>query len=187
MFSRRKKAYASILVLLTMSLLIAVAFVPQSSFIPQAKAQSQFVIASWEYPDEYGQGIDGMKFWENSTGAWVAAPYYTDLGAFYYVNPDIADYTYNVTAGASLKLRVDTLLNATLTGATDLADGQNYQQHSVIVTCLGETIFSQQNFTYSDSDDLGAPMYYYEYEVILDFLTMQGQIYVVTVTYEIFW
>ncbi|MCK4822043.1 hypothetical protein KA005_40140 [bacterium] len=153
--------------------------------VPPARAQ--FVIAAWEYPDEYGQGIDGMKFWENSTGSWVAAPYYTNLGVFYYVNPSIDDYTYNWTAGAAMKMRVDTVLNSTLTGATDLADGQNYQQHNVTVTHLGIIIFSQQNFTYSFSDDTGAPMYYYEYEVILNFILEYGQIYTVTLTYEIFY
>lgn len=150
-------------------------------------ARAQFVLAEWDYPDEYGQGIMGVKMWENSTSSWVAAPYYTDLGKFYYLNYYETGYTYNWSAGASMKLRADTLLNSTLTGATDLADGQNYQRHNVTVTCAGNMIFSQANFTYEDSDDLSAPMYYYEYYVILNFIPEHGQIYIVTVTYEIFY
>jgi hypothetical protein len=155
--------------------------------IQPAKANPQFVIAEWDYPDEYGQGIEGIKMWENSTGSWVAAPYYTDLGAFYYLNYYETDYTYNWSAGASMKLRADTLLNSTLTGATDLADGQNYHRHNVTVTSGGSLIFSQEGFTYEDSGDIGAPMYYYEYYVILNFIPVDGQIYTVTVTYEVFY
>lgn len=155
------------------------------SSIPPAKAQ--FVLASWDYPDEYGQGIDGMKFWENSTGSWVAAPYYTDLGVFYYVNPSITGYTYNWSAGAAMKVRVDTLLNSTLTGATDLADGQNYHQHNVTVTTPSGIVFSQQNFTYEASSDATAPMYYYEYYAILNFLPVSGLVYTVTIIYEVFY
>jgi len=161
--------------------------------IPPAKAQ--FVIASWDFPDEYGQGIDAVKCYENSTGDWVAAPYYThyypdyyeELGTFYFLPHYQNYYFYNWSAGASIKIRVNTLLNSTLTGATDLADGQNYHKHSVVVTHLGTTIFSQDNFTYLESDDLGAPMYWYAYIVILNFIPADGQIYMVTITYEVFY
>lgn len=150
-------------------------------------AKAQFVIAEWDYPDQYGQGISGMKFWENSTGSWLPAPYYIDLGQFYYVNPYISDYTYNISAGVALKVRVDSLLNNTLVGADDLADGRNYHRHNVTVSNLGNIIFSQSNFTYEDSSDASAPMYYYEYYAILNFIAVSGQVYTVTVTYEVFY
>lgn len=175
--SNQKKTYAGIIVLLTMLILV--------SSVPPARAQ--FILASWDYPDEYGQGILGIKMWENSTGSWIAAPYYTDLGQFYYLNYHQTDYTYNWSAGAAMKLRADTLLNNTLVGAVDLADGQNYLRHNVTVTHHGDLIFSQQNFTYSDSTDISAPMYFYEYEVILNFIPEDGQIYIVTVTYEVYY
>jgi hypothetical protein len=161
--------------------------------IPPTRAQ--FVLASWDYPDECGQGIMGIKMWENSTGDWLPVPYYThyypdyheELGTFYYLNYYQDHYFYNWSAGAAMKMRVDTLLNSTLTGAVDLADGQNYHRHNVIVTSAGTIIFSQSNFIYEDSGDIGAPMYYYEYYVILNFIPADGQIYTVTVTYEIYY
>lgn len=180
-----KKTYAGIIMLLMM--LGFVVLVPPT--------RAQFVIAEWNYPDEYGQGISGLKCWENSTGSWVGAPYYThyypdyheELGAFYYLNYYQVSYFYNWSAGVAIKIRVDTLFNATLTGAEDLADGQNFQQHNVTVTHLGSVIFSQQNFTYVDSSDVTDPMYYYEYSVILNFLPEYGEIYTVTITYEVFY
>ncbi len=173
----RNKLIAWAIVLLTVA---AIGF----STIPPAKAQ--FVLASWYYPDEYGQGIAGLKFYENSTGSWVAAPYYTDLGVFYYLNYYETGYTLNWSAGVAIKIRVDTWLNSTLTGAEDLADGQNFQQHNVTVTNLGSVIFSQQNFTYVDSIDED-PRYFYQYSVILNFLPVSGLIYIVTITYEVFY
>jgi len=156
-----------------------------------------FTLASWDYPDEYDQGLFGMKFWENSTGDWVAAPWYThyypdyheELGQFYYCTSSMSDYyTYNVTAGASLKMRVDTTLNATLTGATDLEDGKNYFRTSVTVTCVGTIVFSQQNLTsFVDEDDISDPIYYYEYDVVLNFILESGQFYTVTVIYDVFY
>jgi len=183
LYNRSKILALAVLLCLPLGLLS----LPQGITEEISKEPATFIISSWDYPDEYGQGIWGMKFWENSTGAWVDAPYYTDIGQFYYVSPGITDYTYNLSIGVALKMRVDCLLNNTLVGADDLADGQNYLRHSVTVTCAGITIFSQQNFTYESSGDIGAPMYYYEYYVILNFLTQAGNIYVVTVTYEVFY
>ncbi len=190
----RRKAYSGIVIVLLMLLVYTVSISP---VVPEPLAKAKFVIAAWDYPDEYDQGLFGMKFWENSTGSWVAAPWYThyypdyheELAAFYYVSPTMSDYyTYNVTVGASLKVRVDTTLNATLTGATDLEDGKNYFRTNVTVTCLGIIVFSQQNLTsLVTEDDVSDPIYYYEYDVVLDFILEEGQFYTVTVTYEVFY
>ena len=141
----------------------------------------QFVLAEWDYPDEYGQGIYGFRFYENSTGSWVAAPWYNDLGSFYFLH-DYDDYILNWSAGVAMKLRVYSAFNDTLTGAVDEADGQNYQRHSVAVTSEGVEVFSQQNFTYYDVTSL-----YYEYEVVLNFLPIGGKIYTISVDYEIYY
>ena len=142
--------------------------------VPQAKAQ--FVLASWSYPDEYSQGIQQIRVNENSTGSWVLV--------------DTRDYseshTYDWEVGASIQLYVWLWLNSTLTGASSLTDGRNYQRCNVTVTSLGETIFSQNNFTFQDENDY-ADMYLYEYNVILNFVPLQGTLYTVTVTYEIWW
>jgi len=190
----RKKAYSGIVIVL---LMLLVSTVPVSRVVPEPLAKAKFVISGWDYPDEYDQGLFGMKFWENSTGDWVAAPWYThyypdyheELAAFYYCTSSMSDYyTYNVTGGASLKMRVDTTLNATLTGATDLEDGRNYFRTNVTVTSLGIIVFSQQNLTsLVTEDDLSDPIYYYEYDVVLNFILESGQFYTVTVIYEVFY
>lgn len=197
MFDR--KTNAGLCVIGIISILIVLMLGPLTYPIVPNKQDKHayFTLASWDYPDEYQQGIFGMKFWENSTGDWVGAPWYThyypdyheELGKFYYVSPSMSDYyTYNVTAGASLKMRVDTTLNATLTGATDLEDGKNYFRTNVIVTCSRTIVFSQQNLTsFVEASDLNDPIYYYEYDVVLNFILGAGQFYTVTVIYEVFY
>lgn len=148
---------------------------------------AKFVLAEWAYPDEYGQGIYGLKFYENSTGSWVDAPYYTDLGAFYYLHWDQTDYWMNWSTGVGVKIRVDTWINSTLTGIQYVEAGRNIQKHNVTVTAYGETVFSQQNFTFVHSSSEEAPMYYYQYSVILDFVPLEGYVYTVTITYEVYY
>ena len=171
--------------MLTLSVLVASNH-PTKSIVRELEQPAKFVIASWTgYPDEYGQGIYGFRFYENSTGSWVLAPYYNDIGKFYFLNY-YDPYTLNWSEGVAMKLRVYSILNTTLTGAIDEADGQNYQRHTVNVTSLGTTVFSQQNFTYvnvTPYEDIPA----YEYDVILEFLPLAGEIYMVTVDYEVFY
>jgi len=182
----KKKVTAIVLLSFVIVAMIGLGTIPEAK-TPKAEKTAQFVISGWDYPDAYGQGIGGLKLWENSTGAWLAAPYYTDLGQFYYVNPDISGYSYNITAGTALKLRVDCVLNGTLTGVVSLAEGKNYIRHNVSVSLLGEIVFSQHNLTYSSGSDLSAPMYEYYYEVVLNFLAVMGSTYVMTVTYEVYY
>ena len=163
-----KKALASLLVVLTLGLLFV--------SVPQAKANPQFIIASWAYPDEYGQGIYQIRVNENSTGSWALVDVRT------YEEAQI----YQWNASVAIQLYVWLWLNSTLTGASSLTDGRNYQRCNVTVTSLGETIFSQNNFTFQDENDY-ADMYLYEYNVILNFVPLQGTLYTVTVTYEIWW
>ncbi len=168
----RTKLIAWAIVLLTVT---AIGF----STIPPAKAQ--FVLASWDYPDEYGQGIVNFEVWGNATGSWIlSTPYaHSDSGEIeWYPN-------------ASIKLICNTWFNSTLTGASDINEGKNLQRHSVVVTSsesLGTSVFSQQNFTYIFGEDaIDPPMWYYGYYVVLDFLPVSGVLYTVTITYEIYW
>jgi len=150
-----------------------------------------FVLSSWEFPDEYGQGVYMLRFDENSTGSWVYAPWYyvgepLDGLPFYSLFSD-SPYVLNWSAGVAMKLRVYTYFNHTLTGAGSISEGRNYLRHSVTVFSAAEMVFSQQNFTYIDSATIGDDIYYYEYHVILNFLPAFGTTYTVTVLYEIFW
>ena len=145
--------------------------------VPQAKANPQFVIASWEYPDEYGQGIYQIRVNENSTGSWEVVDVRT------YEEAQI----YQWNASVAIQLYVWVYLNSTLTGASNLTDGRNYQQCNVVVTLgNGTIVFSQQNFTFQDENDYDE-MYLYEYDVVLNFIPQSGEIYSVTVTYEVWW
>ena len=139
-----------------------------------------FLVNFWNFPDEYGQGIDEYLLYENSTGSWVPfdGGYCTD-------NP-IHNFQWNAS-NARLKIYVSAWLNMTLTGASDGNDGKRYHRHSISVTRLGSIIFSQQNFTYVEHGVLLGTLRNYGYEVVLSFLPMDGQVYRVTITYEVFY
>ena len=176
MFENRKKIYSVILVLSI--LLILVVSVPQATQPQPAKAQ--FVIAEWDYPaDQYGQGIKLFHFYDNSTGSWVE---FSTLTGY---KPDNSS-NVECPAGVGIKIRISTSLNSTLLGLGGETEGFNFIRHNLTVTSLGETIFSQQNFTMFNYGHIGA-MYSYNYEVILGFLPVQGTIYTLTFTYEIFY
>ena len=167
-----KKAIASLLVVLTLGLLFV--------SIPQAKANPQFVLSSWAYPDEHGQGIYQITVYENSTGSWL------QLGS---VDPTVEpteSTTFNWTVSLGIRLRLDTIYNNSLVGADNITDGENYHRYNVTVTSGVETIFNQTGFTYFNSWADGS-LYLYSYTVILNFLPEQGQIYKATVTYEVFY
>lgn len=145
-----------------------------------AKTQSQFTIAAWEFPDEYGQGLESIILFENSTGSFLQ----TGVKRFSYDS-----HIYNWTAGVAIKLRCYSWINSTLVGAADDAEAQNLQQHIVtVLNSTGATVFSQQNFTqvlYYPAID--PPLWYYAYEVVLNFIPDYGHIYTVIITYETFY
>ena len=169
-----------IAVTITIVLLVLLVFtVPNQPIIPEQLGKAQFVLAEWDYPDEYGQGIEAFEIFENSTGSWV------QVGPAYGYEDN---YVHDWNTSVSIKLRCYTWFNSTLTGAIDAADGKNYQRHNITVTNIGNTTFSQQNLTYFYSDDsIDPPMWYYGYEVVLNFLPVSGNIYIVTVIYEVFY
>ena len=168
MYNHRKKTYVIIIMLIFIMLVVSV---------PPARAR--FVLAEWDFPDEYGQGIDTITVYENSTGSWVS------VGNYDYDESSVLDWE----AGVAIKLKVWTWFNSTLTGAGSTNEGKNYQRHNVTVTNAIDTIvFSQQNFTVVFYD-YGEPssMWYYDCEVVLNFLPDYGEIYTVSVVYEVFW
>ena len=173
--SKRKIITVALLGLFICSLLILVPVQPVQQEIQ--KGTSTFVISSWSYPDEYGQGISGIFITENSTGDWLT------FGTIDY--DDVTEIEWN--ASLFIRLTCFAHFNNTLVGAVDVADGKNYHRHNVTVTSSGVTVFSQQNFTYISGIDYSDPIWDYSYFVILNFLPEQGQIYVVTVTYEVFY
>ena len=179
MYNRRPQAYAGI---------ILVVFIMLIGLVPTTQA-TRFVLASWAFPDEYGQGIGGVSIYENSTGAWLYAPVVHGDGPFYGpVGPDLP-HVYEWNASVGIKISFESYFNSTLTGVSDSTEGRNCLRHDVTVADnAGVQVFSQQNFTYlSVNDYTYDPIWIYDYEVILNFLSDHGQIYTVTVLYEIFW
>ena len=174
MFKHSKKIITTVILLLTTSALL-LASVPQ--------VEAQFVVSSWDYPDEYGQGIDAFVIYENSTGSWLELdPPYDGLYDW--------EETYVIPweVGVGIKIRCYAFQNSTLTGASDTNDGKNYQRHSVIVkNFVDSTVFSQQNFTYDSVNDVLDPLWYYGYDVVLNFIPLIGEYYTVTVLYEVYY
>ena len=168
--NHRKKI--SILVVLVVSMML---------ILPIRPAKAQFIIASWNYPDEYGQGIEALRAYQNISGSWVSL-----TGGFDLTSGDSTALEINGTA-TGVKILVKCWLNNTVVGAVDFEDGKNYLRHNGTLTLIGENIFSLQNFTYTTGTDTLDPMFYYQYEGIFPFTPIAGQTYTMVVTYEIFW
>jgi len=141
---------------------------------------TQFVLSSWDYPDEYGQGIDRIYFSENSTGDWVS------VGSPAY--PDGRNNIIDWNASVFIRLKVWCWLNSTLVGIDNTNEGKLYIRHSVTVAQNnGTVVFSQQNFTYSNAYPDADPMFYYSYNVVLNFVPIGGEVYTATISYDIYW
>ena len=175
--SKRKLITVALLGLFICSMLILVPVQPVTQ-TQEETGTSQFVISSWDFPDEYGQGIQLIEVYENSTASWVFVP-----PLHYYNNISAVEWN----ASVFIKLRVGVFLNHTLVDVVDITGGKNHIRLNVSVTSITATLFSQQNLTYFGYDDLFDPIWYYMYEVVLNFLPQSGEIYIVTITYEVFY
>jgi len=167
------KIVAVLVAVLTLSLLVV--------SVPPVKAKFVLAVESWEYPDEYGQGLQSIAL------QWTNGTLYDHIGWFYpyteFKDLESSYWFYNT----SLVLRTTMWLNATYVGFASLAEGLNYIRHSITVSLLGETVFSQQNFTYTFGDDNGEDLYFYQHNVTLSCFNTYGGVYTVTITPEIFY
>ena len=174
-----------IVMILTVSVLVVSIQPPKSVVVPSVPTgKAQFVLASWDYPDEHGQGIEAFRAYQNISGSWVS------LTPFDITSGESTALEINETA-TGVKILVKCWLNNTVVGAADFENGKNYIRHNVTLTLIGdisaETIFSLQNFTYTTGTDAQDPMFYYQYEGIIPFSPIGGQTYRAAVTYEIYW
>ena len=169
MYKQRFAAF--VLVMLVSVLLIATP--------PQARS-AQFVLAGWDYPAEYGQGIEEIRVYENISGEWKS------LTPFGMLPKGSTAFEINSTA-TGIQILVKCWLNNTVVGAVDFEDGKNYLRHNVTLTLTGETIFSQNNFTYSGGTDAQDPMFFYIYYVDMPFSPISGLTYIAVVYYEIYY
>ena len=150
--------------------------------IPPAKANPQFVMAAYTYPSNNGNAISYITVYidgvANGTMYYNPDSYPTSTG----VSP------LEVTGGVNLTLGVFCWVNSTYVDISSLAEGLNIMKHNVSVVCSnGTEIFSKQNFTYITGTDANTPMYFYRHDVILDFVPQDGEVYTVTVVYELFY
>ena len=142
---------------------------------------ARFVLASWSYPDEYGQGIEAIRAYQYLDGGWVAIDGGFDVG-------NTESTTFNISESGPLNLTLKCWLNNTLVRADDLTDGLNYIRLSVIVsTPSNSSIFSQYNFSLQSSTDALDPMFYYQFWVTLDFAPVESTTYRAVVTCEIYY
>ena len=175
----KKKVLALVITILVVTSMICYVNYKTSMRTTEAKANPQFVLSGIDDYDEYGQGIDYISLYGNSTGAWV-------LSQTLSTNDASKIIEWNASVGIYIAVAI--WYNSTFTGATDTINGTKYLQHSISVyTSNGTEIFNQQNFTYGSVNDfLNPPMWRYSYYVILDFLPVHGEIYTTTITCEVY-
>ena len=168
----RKKIFSGVALIATILVILI-------STIPPAQAQPKFVVASWDPYDEYGQGISSWYIYSNHTGAWVA------IESTGYLDDDPSPVPWNVSQ--AMKIRIWVSLNKTLVGVSSLDDGENYFRVKITITnSLDAEVFTQQNMTVyqtTSNDDL----YWYQPEIIPDFLPLSGEEYTISFLYEVYY
>ena len=170
----RKKAYVIGIALLLSALVL---------FVPTQPAKAQFVLAYTFSPDNYGNGISYISAYFDGdwNGSMYKDPYNFDIP------PETTTNPMETFEGTNITLGVFCWLNGTYAGISSLVEGKTVLKHNVsVLHSNGTVIFSQQNFTYISGADSLAPMYFYRYDVILDFAPVSGVVYTVTVIYEVF-
>lgn len=155
--------------------------------LPSQTQGAKFVLAGWDYDDGYGQGIEVVWPYENSTGSWVAI---CDP-AFVFWNEETT-IELNSTPNTALKIIATCNINHTLfdfgPDKSENASARAVMRVGIEMTNLGETVFSQENMTWDGTcfDDT-ATTWSISYEAVLNFLLVGGEIYTVTITYEVFY
>ena len=156
--------------------------------LAQQEPTATFILSSWSYPDEYGQGIEYFTLQRNDTGSWLAwSGNNTYTGFYAYYDYDEESSIEWGLFNSSIRVRVHSYLNSTLVGASSTAEGRAYQRHNVTVYDSQNTIvFSKQNITYSAASVVG-DLYYYLYVVDLNFAFVSGGSYRIEVKLEVYY
>lgn len=156
--------------------------------IPSPIQGAQFVIASWSFPDESGQGIYIVTPYQNSSGSFVTIPNPdTGIGACYWNNA--TTYNLNFTDNTALRFDARVLLNYSKLGLSHPADidlGRNYLRVNLEMFLVNERVFSLQTMTFDNLDgQFETGIWWYAYVGIVDFILVAGQIYTVVITLEV--
>jgi len=155
------------------------------AFLNVHPTNAQFIIASWDYPDEYGQGIRNVAIEQYIDGAWVGITVPSPPQGYYY-GPSAFNISTGGESNGSLWIAVQCFLNATLCDISDIDDGPALIRHTITVsTSTNSSVFYQENFTLTYQTDFAAPLYFYQYEVFTDFVPQDGTTYTAIITYEV--
>lgn len=166
MYEKRIVSTISLIVLVSLLLVVT----------PHPANSAKFILAGWDYPDEYGQGISTIMLYEDG-----------DLEGF--CNYNNASNEFIISEGDNITLRVTTYINQTLVGVGTVEAGKQYIRHSIVIsTPSNSSFFSQQNFTYY-SGALVPPTnrIVYTYTVWLNVVWVEFTIYTAIITFEIFY
>jgi len=116
-----------------------------------------------------------------------------------YVDEVFSQTLYDIDGGSNpildidlpvtnITLVVDCWLNSTTYDFSTTIEGKNIIRHNITVMSRNETVvFSQTNLTYVSGADYGDDVFWYQYSIQIDFTLIYGEIYTVTVTYEVFY
>ena len=174
----RIKIVASFVILLTMILVF-----------PRPTHGAQFIISSWSYPDEYGQGVYGVTPYQNSTGSFLAIKN-PDTGIDFCYSENATTYYLNFTDNTALRFDARVTLNYTKLGLSHPADidlGRNYIRVNLEMFLASESVFSLQNMTFDNLDGLSETgIWWYAYVDTVNVILVAGQIYTVAITLEVF-
>lgn len=156
--------------------------------IPSAKAQ--FVLSSWNDDDGFGQGIDAVWVYENSTGVWLPI-----LDPAFVLPQDETVIEMNETENTAIRLIPAYTLNHSLqnipNGEEGSDEGINIMRCGIVVKVLGAIVFSQENITlvYGGQEITGGEpisIHWYYAPITIPILIRSGLIYVVELTYEVY-
>lgn len=182
MFDRESESYGGFVFAVWVILLLVISAVamPPVQTGEYGSREPTISFAPASTPDQYGQYITAVEVETNVTGSWANID-----GAF---PGDYQGQQIDWNASQFIRLKVQCLMNSTLTGVSTTAEGKAKIRHNVTVVDGGQvTIWSQQNFTYVSASDVYAPMFWYEYSVILNFEPQYWTSYTVTITYEVYY
>ena len=169
----KKKIVAGLFMVLTLGILV-------TSIQP---AKAQFILASWGYPDEYGQGVDEVYVAHNKSGSFV------NFAGSPYSSGDDTTIELFLGAGYHLRFIVYVQLNRThISLSKPWNDGHLFIRLAVTVTNnSASVVFSQQNLTYDGFGGTADQVEWYKYSVIPDFILIDGTIYTAVLSYEIYY
>lgn len=160
--------------LLSLSFVVVTILISLFAVAPRTVKSAVFIISSWDYPDAEGQGIAYVKVYNGSQLLDTWDPSESTL--------------MEISTDTNLTLSVAGYVNTDVLWIINFEDVKNYIRHSVIVsTPSNSSVFSKQNFTYTSGGGSGDPMFYYWYDVIIDAPFIEGEIYTVLITYEIYY